>query len=243
MSRYLILALTLFLVAAQCEGRGLEFFVSPSGSDENPGSLDRPFATLEQARDEVRRRVADGLTVDVQVNLRGGTHCLDESNRIARTTIPATDYLCPMVQYARRGFKTNAWIENVPEGLDSPGRWMVNTRTRKIYYWPVDGCPGEDIFAPCLRELVRVEGVNDQQGGDDQPVTGICFSNLTFTQTDRGVWDTDDAGIQHDWEMVDKDNAMLRFRGAQDCRVENCRFFNAGGIAIRLDLYAQKIHH
>ena len=166
---------------------------------------------------------------------------VDEVGRMARTTIPATAQMCPMVQYARDGFETNAWIENVPEGMTEPGRWMVNTQQRKIYYWPADGRPGEDIVAPALRELIRVEGVNDAKGHADRPVTGLCFYNLDFTQADRGTWDADDAGIQHDWEMVDKDNAMLRFRGAADCRVEKCRFYNAGGNAIRLDLYARRI--
>ena len=166
---------------------------------------------------------------------------IDEARRVARTTIPGTDFLCPMVKYARRGFEINAWIENVPEGLDTPGEWMVNTIERKIYHWPADGEPGENIHAPALRELVRVEGVNDPRGNADQPATGIRFLNLHFTQADRGVWDADDAGIQHDWEMLDKDNAMLRFRGARNCRVERCHFYNAGGNAIRLDLYAQNI--
>lgn len=166
---------------------------------------------------------------------------VDETKRIARTTIPGTDYLCPMVSYAQRAFPKNAWIENTPAALDSPGEWIVNSRTRKIHHWPTEAFPSETLFAPSLRELVRVEGVNDPEGNDDQPVRGIRFKNLQFTQADRGVWHEDDAGIQHDWEMVDKDNAMLRFRGAEDCSVERCRFFNAGGNGIRMDLYAQKI--
>lgn len=364
---------------------GVELFVSPGGSDAYPGTLERPFATLVRAKNEIRLLITRGLKEDVQVNLRAGTHSLaetlilgledaapegytitwrgyedekavlssgvkvtgwqrlrspmvglseeaaahvwmadiphglggiltlykgesrlnrartqgfapdtdihprdnpsdtldwytlhfpegavknwpnledvelfilpsfpwwmnilsfasvDETKRIARTTIPGTDPLCLMVKYARRGFEENAWIENVPEGLVSPGQWMVDTVTRKIYYWPAEGEPGHDIYAPALRELIRVEGGNDQLGSADRPVTGLCFHNLHFTKADRGVWDADDTGIQHDWEMLDKDNAMLRFRGAQDCRVDRCRFYNAGGNAIRLDLYAQKI--
>ncbi len=264
----------------------VNLYVAPTGSDDNPGSLQCPFASLQRARDAVRTRIAAGLDEDMHIHLRAGTYRLretldkctlhyppgalrnwsnlqdaelfiipsfpwwmnilslasvDEEKRIARTTIPGTDYLCAMVKYARHGFKKNAWIENVPEGLDSPGQWMVNTATGKIYYWPHEGEPGDDIYAPALRELIRVEGINNEQGDADQPVTGLCFYNLRFTQADRGVWNTDDAGIQHDWEMLDKDNAMLRFRGARDCRVERCHFYNAGGNAIRLDLYAQKI--
>lgn len=384
--RLLLLSfLSLIPLQAGFAADSLDFYVSPNGSDKNPGSISKPFATLERARDAVRLSIVGGLSKDVKVNLRGGTYNLtktlvlglkdsapvgytitwqgyanekailssgvkvsgwkklsskidglpesaagnvwvadipqglgriltlykgdsrldrvrtegfapdtdihprdnpdetmdmstlyfpegavknwpnledaellilpsfpwwmnilsfasvDEKNRVAKTTIPGTDFLCPMVKYARRGFEKNAWVENVPEGLESPGEWMVNTQKRKIYYWPADGKPGDDIFAPALRELIRVEGRNDQKGNADQPVTGICFLNLNFTKADRGVWDADDAGIQHDWEMVDKDNAMLRFRGAKNCRVEKCHFYNAGGNAIRLDLYAQEI--
>ena len=35
-------------------------YVSPSGDDDNPGTEDRPMATLERARDQVRRIQATG---------------------------------------------------------------------------------------------------------------------------------------------------------------------------------------
>jgi hypothetical protein len=169
---------------------------------------------------------------------------VDEDRRIARTAIPATSPMCKMVFHAREeeAFRVTAWIENVPEGMLSPGTWMVNTQTRKVYLWPEGERPSEDIYVPLLRELIRVEGRNDESGDADEPVKGLCFTGLQFTKADRGIWKADDAGIQHDWEMMDKDNAMLRFRGAEGCRVEACSFFNAGGNAIRMDLYARDIH-
>ena len=39
---------------------GAELHVSPGGSDANPGTLGRPFATLERARDEIRRLKQQG---------------------------------------------------------------------------------------------------------------------------------------------------------------------------------------
>jgi len=36
-----------------------EFFVSPNGSDSNPGSKVKPFATLEKARDAKQNLVTD----------------------------------------------------------------------------------------------------------------------------------------------------------------------------------------
>jgi hypothetical protein len=48
-------------------------------------------------------------------------------------------------------------------------------------------------------------------------------------------------GIQHDWDKFDRGNAMVRFRGAENCEITECRFTNSGGSAIRLDLHAQNI--
>ena len=50
-----------------------EFFIAPGGDDSQAGTKDKPFATLEHARDAARRSV--GATV----YLRGGTYLLDKS--------------------------------------------------------------------------------------------------------------------------------------------------------------------
>lgn len=54
------------------------FFVSPGGSDQNPGTEQEPFATVAKARDAVRHLIAAGLESDVKVCLRGGTYRLSE---------------------------------------------------------------------------------------------------------------------------------------------------------------------
>jgi hypothetical protein len=48
-----------------------------------------------------------------------------------------------------------------------------------------------------------------------------------------------DKGLQHDWDMHDKPNAMLRLRGAENCVIEKCHFLQSGGTAIRVDLHGQ----
>ena len=50
------------------------------------------------------------------------------------------------------------------EGLTGPGEWAVNMTTGKIYLWPIGDEPGENIYAPGLRELIRVEGEIDFDG-------------------------------------------------------------------------------
>ena len=59
--------------------RAAEFYVSPGGRDENPGSKSRPFATLQRARDEVRSLVAAGLKTNVTVWIHGGTYTLQDT--------------------------------------------------------------------------------------------------------------------------------------------------------------------
>jgi hypothetical protein len=51
------------------------YYVSPAGSDANPGTLAAPFQTISKARDVVRT-VNGTMTGDIVVTLRGGTYAL-----------------------------------------------------------------------------------------------------------------------------------------------------------------------
>ena len=165
-----------------------------------------------------------------------GLESVDETARVARTSLPGTYALRKLNRQQRN---PSAWVENVLEALDHPGAWVLNTHTRKLYLWPRTEEP-KGIHAPALRGLIRIEGNLDVEGSADAPVRNLVFRGLTFTHADRDVWSSQDIGIQHDWEMIDKPDALIRLRGAERCTVENCRFRDSGGTAIRLDLYAQK---
>ena len=54
-----------------------ELYVSPKGSDSNDGSIDRPFLTVERARQEVRK-FNSSMTGDILVYLREGTYPITE---------------------------------------------------------------------------------------------------------------------------------------------------------------------
>ncbi len=56
---------------------GPAFYVAPNGSDNNPGTIDRPFATLEAARNAMR----DNPNIDTTY-IREGTYHLDETLRL-----------------------------------------------------------------------------------------------------------------------------------------------------------------
>jgi hypothetical protein len=63
----LLLSLALALPA-----HGQPYYVSPAGSDANPGTLDKPFARLQRAQQAVRQKAGN-------VVLRGGTYYLPET--------------------------------------------------------------------------------------------------------------------------------------------------------------------
>ena len=51
------------------------YYVSPTGSDDNSGTLEEPFRTIEKARDVVRT-VNKDMTGDIYVYLRGGNYSI-----------------------------------------------------------------------------------------------------------------------------------------------------------------------
>ncbi|HLD63291.1 MAG TPA: DUF4215 domain-containing protein, partial [Candidatus Peribacteraceae bacterium] len=53
-------------------------FVSLTGDDQNPGTAAEPFQTLERAREVARGILAGGLTSDLVINIRSGTHFLTD---------------------------------------------------------------------------------------------------------------------------------------------------------------------
>ena len=152
---------------------------------------------------------------------------VDEKAGVARTAIPAT--------YGMN--KIGCWVENALEELDKPGEWVLNTKDGKVYLWPRGKSP---VVAPRLIEFIRVEGKVDKQGPKDVPVRNLCFRGLTFKHGDRYTLAEDDAGTQHDWDMFDKANALVRLRGAENCAIEQCHFLHSGSGAIRVDLHGQK---
>ncbi len=172
---------------------------------------------------------------------------VDEAMGVATTGASATYEMGPLPGYLHRDGESVVWVENILEALDEPGEWVANSRTRKVYLWPRDpasnGSP-RGILAPMTTELIRIEGEIDYEGYYDTPVRGIAFEGLTFSHADRWAWKSDEDrvgwGLQHDWDMFDRPTALLRFRGAEECTVTNCRFINSGGSGLRMDLHAQR---
>ena len=58
-----------------------DFYVAPSGNNSNTGTPAKPLATIERARDAVRKKIAKGMKRDVVVVLRGGNYFVDGAIR------------------------------------------------------------------------------------------------------------------------------------------------------------------
>lgn len=158
---------------------------------------------------------------------------VDEQKQIARTSVAAT-YAMNRLHFLKD--TDSCWVENTLEELDEPGEWVLNTKEGKLYLWPRSDTP---VLAPRLTELIRVEGEIDKDGPTDTPVRNLCFRGLTFMHGERYQMAVDDAGLQHDWDMHDKANALVRLRGAETCTIERCRFAHSGSGAIRVDLHGR----
>ncbi|TWU37919.1 hypothetical protein Q31b_47080 [Novipirellula aureliae] len=128
------------------------------------------------------------------------------------------------------------WVENAIDYLDAPGEWVFNSEEGRLYIWPKNDINKMNVIAPYLQEFIRVEGEED-----GHLATFIGFEGLTFKHGLRDTWVEGDKGLQHDWEMYDKGNAVLRFLHAEDCMVNQCQFIASSGTGIRLDLHCQRI--
>lgn len=134
------------------------------------------------------------------------------------------------------------WIENTLAVLDRPGEWVFDPDEGILYVWPPEDKPPRDVVISRLTEIIRIEGNIDYDGPVDQPVNGLTFRGLTFCHGGRRRWHgLTGWGIQHDWEAFDRPTAMVRFRGAEHCSVERCRFAAADCTALRLDLHCRDI--
>ncbi len=367
-----------FVFCMQIHAAGLQYYVSPEGDDLNPGTFEKPFATIQKARDELRSIGDDEKRDGVVVYLRGGEYAFDEtlvfdmrdsapkgknvkyiaykdeqpvisslkkvkgwkrlSNppaslpskalrqiwiakvekgssfkvlykngvmlsrarsegfspvrsergkaslkcltvpesfdlkkwdnykdvevlirpkyawamnilpvddlnpdlRQVMTTVGGTYPLEPHPKWSieAHGISETCWFENAVEFLDSPGEWVLDSEKGLLYLWPKDGKKPENIKRPQCVELIRVGGNQQKNKPVDETVKGIVFKGIKFTGSDRYTWKDAEPSFQHDWSAVDQSSAILRFRCASDCIVEDCKFVQAGGTGIRVDLHA-----
>lgn len=90
------------ILLAILPGRAAQLYVSTAGNDNNPGTRAKPFATLERARDEVRRlRLADRLKGGATIWLGSGDYV--RTNALELTAADSGAANAPIVWRAAEG--------------------------------------------------------------------------------------------------------------------------------------------
>ncbi len=119
------------------------------------------------------------------------------------------------------------WIENAPEALDQPGEWRLERKTGILTLNLKSPERPASVIAPRLQNLIRLEG--DPQAG--KTVSYLSFEGLAFQHSraprlEQGYADTQAA---HDID------AAFMATGAENCRVQACRFSQLGNYAVEFN--------
>jgi hypothetical protein len=115
-----------------------DLFIAPNGRDDNPGTAEKPLATLAAARDAIRRlKAKGGLRTGATVLVRGGTYTLGEPLRFgpedSGTKADPVVYAAypgekPILSGGRAiaGWKpgeSKRWVAKLAPGRDRPWRF------------------------------------------------------------------------------------------------------------------------
>jgi hypothetical protein len=166
-----------------------DLFVAPGGRDDNPGTAEKPLATLAGARDAIRRlRARGGLRAGATVLVRGGNYVLREPLRFGPEDSGTKEHPVTYAAYpgekpvlsggrAAAGWKPGEgkrWVAKVPAGPSEPWRFTQlfvdgkrQTRARLPdtddwhKWWRAAGPVGETAFRFPDRTLRAWPNVED----------------------------------------------------------------------------------
>ncbi|MBD3275158.1 MAG: hypothetical protein GF372_07600, partial [Candidatus Marinimicrobia bacterium] len=107
-------------------------------------------------------------------------------------------------------------VENVYEGLDTPGEWYLNKKTGVLSYIPMEGENMEtaEVIAPVIPEFIRFEG----EPLERKYVEHIYFQGLSFMYTN---WDLP-PGNSNDRQGSASVPAAITLKGARNNSFEMC---------------------
>lgn len=120
------------------------------------------------------------------------------------------------------------YVENIREGLDSPGEWYLDRKAGKLYYMPL---PGEDIanvkaVVPVLSQLLLFSGRPEEK----QFVDHVTIDGLAFEYTEYGIGPEG----HHDSQAAVSVTPSVVWRGARYSTLRNCSIGHTGGYGLAL---------
>jgi hypothetical protein len=149
---------TMLVSPAAVSASAMEIFVAPNGNDANPGTKERPLATLTRARDAVRQAKSNAKT-PVNVVLRGGTYWLEQPLVLGPEDSGTAD--CPVTYVAYPGEKPiisggktitgwkktgpgELWTAEIPEVKQ--GKWYFRQLHVNGQRRPSGRLPAHDLY-------------------------------------------------------------------------------------------------
>jgi len=167
-----------------------------------------------------------GAAADAQIHVVPERRFFNQIQTI--TGVDATRSLIllgPEEQHARIVDRSWFHIEGVREELDQAREWFLDTKARRLSYWPENGRdPNQlEIVAPRLNRIFHFRG--DVNAGTH--VEHVCLRGLEFRHTTYT--------LGHIEARVNTDAAVM-LENASNCRIEQCRFENIGGYGVWLHL-------
>jgi len=148
-----------------------------------------------------------------------------------RLRIQAIDEAAHSVLFTGGSWRPLTWsfgyyLDNMAEGLATPGAWYFDRQTREVRYHALPGEALEQaqVVVPELAQLVRLEGNPDR----DEWVHDVVFRGLRFQHT---VWELPEAGyycVQAELPVP----AAIQATGARRCALEDCELSHLGGWAV-----------
>lgn len=127
--RFFVLFAGLLVTLNSFAGIQAVYYVSPLGNDNNPGTLELPFATIVKARNVVRT-INRPMTGDIIINLRGGTYELTSTFTLTSDDSGNDGYTIIYQNY-------NCEIPILSGGRKISG-WTIHDTTKNIYQAKVD---------------------------------------------------------------------------------------------------------
>ncbi len=177
------------LVLATAFADEATIYVAPDGSDDGAGSEQVPFATVQRARDEVRRLKQTGDLPDggMRIMLRGGVYYLDEPLSLSpedsgTAQAPITWAAYPGEQPILSGGRT---IKDLQRNAD--GSWSTTIAAARDHGW---------VFRQLFiggRRYIYARSPNDGQhltvsGVPEEDGTSMSRSRFVFRRGDLEAW-------------------------------------------------------
>lgn len=142
----------------------------------------------------------------------------------ANDPVSRTLTLTPPLGYPAGAFGVHRYrVENIEEGMHTPGLWYLDRENGRVVYWPM---PGEDMtravgIAPVGTALLKIEGTAER------PVRNVQVRDITLEDTNV-PWKSPGFGA------AGIEETALTLSYGKDCVLERLTFRFLGGNAIKI---------